>query len=153
MHQSTISFSFSFIGNNLKHRLVKHYGYEFNYKTNNVNKNDTNCEPIPERWKFIIERLQTVENLKNWIPDQLTVNHYRPGQGTFHAVVYVGCIEKRSPIVDYQICVQEFHSTLIRIAYSMISSCPYRWAPTLLWILEIIRLFVLRSCFVVNRCS
>ena len=64
----------------LKHRLVRHYGYEFDYNTNNVNKNNT-CEAIPFKYSFLIQRIQSHDKLENWIPNQLTINCYQPGQG------------------------------------------------------------------------
>lgn len=69
-------------GNLLKHRVVKHYGYAFDYKTNYIDKMNSNCKSIPEQFKFIIQRFESCSNkLKNWIPDQVTVNVYQPGQG------------------------------------------------------------------------
>ncbi|XP_065207939.1 alkylated DNA repair protein alkB homolog 8 [Planococcus citri] len=70
--------------NTLKHRLVRHYGYEFDYNTNNVNKSNK-CEDIPSKYSFLIERIQNHEKLKNWVPNQITINCYQPGQGIpFH---------------------------------------------------------------------
>lgn len=74
---------FTDASNTLKHRLVRHYGYEFNYKTNNVDKSDQTCEPIPSKFNFLIERIQRHEKIFNWVPNQLTVNCYQPGQGIF----------------------------------------------------------------------
>ncbi|KAG5882107.1 hypothetical protein JTB14_016870 [Gonioctena quinquepunctata] len=51
----------------MKHRQVKHYGYEFRYDINNVNKDKPLEEGIPPEY-------------------QLTINHYSPGQGIPHHV-------------------------------------------------------------------
>lgn len=70
----------------LKHRNVKHYGYEFKYATNNVSL-DEPIEPIPLEFNFLWQRLSDYPNKSNhdfnfnFIPDQLTVNRYNPGQG------------------------------------------------------------------------
>ncbi|XP_012864928.1 PREDICTED: alkylated DNA repair protein alkB homolog 8 [Dipodomys ordii] len=64
----------------LKHRRVKHFGYEFHYENNNVDKD----KPLPGGLPDICERI-----LEKWLkegyikhkPDQLTVNQYEPGHG------------------------------------------------------------------------
>lgn len=69
-------------GNQLRHRVVKHYGYAFDYKTNSADKMNPNCKSIPDQFKFIIQRFgSSCDKLRNWIPDQVTVNVYQPGQG------------------------------------------------------------------------
>lgn len=62
----------------LKHRQVKHFGYEFEYGTNIVNP-DNPIAPIPQDYEF----LQTLFNKHNhkYKYDQLTINKYLPGQG------------------------------------------------------------------------
>uniref|UniRef100_A0A1B6E4R5 tRNA (carboxymethyluridine(34)-5-O)-methyltransferase n=1 Tax=Clastoptera arizonana TaxID=38151 RepID=A0A1B6E4R5_9HEMI len=71
------------LGKVMKHRKVKHYGYEFRYDNNNVDKDKPLSEKIPEQCGFINERLKEKGflNLLSWIPDQLTVNQYQKGQG------------------------------------------------------------------------
>lgn len=68
----------------LKHRQVKHFGYEFLY-TNGLNTVDPKKplkEKIPiecsELWKILKEK---TEEFQHFEPDQLTVNKYGPGQG------------------------------------------------------------------------
>lgn len=68
----------------LKHRQVKHFGFEFLYGTNNV---DVNCpldQKIPEECNVIWEKLKEykINGIHEKHPDQLTVNKYEPGQGT-----------------------------------------------------------------------
>ncbi|VVC35353.1 Zinc finger, DPH-type,DnaJ domain,ALKBH8, RNA recognition motif,Oxoglutarate/iron-dependent [Cinara cedri] len=60
----------------MKHRQVKHYGYEFDYDNNGV-RYDT-CDPIPKEFNLILNAIQS--RLK-WCPNQITVNKYLPGQG------------------------------------------------------------------------
>lgn len=60
----------------MKHRQVKHYGYEFDYDNNGVRYDK--CDPIPEEFEFILNAIQL--HLK-WCPNQITVNKYLPGQG------------------------------------------------------------------------
>lgn len=66
--------------NHLKHRSVKHYGFEFLYSSSNVDPDSplpsglpSICEPLLRR---MIERKVIDEE-----PDQLTVNYYLPGAG------------------------------------------------------------------------
>ncbi|KAK7500596.1 hypothetical protein BaRGS_00008171 [Batillaria attramentaria] len=67
-------------GSSLKHRQVKHFGYEFKYGINNVNPNAPLDEGIPEVCgEFLHKALE--QNLVAHYPDQLTVNRYLPGQG------------------------------------------------------------------------
>ena len=64
----------------LKHRRVKHYGYEFLYGTNNVDLEcPLNCG-IPTVCDSLIDQLIT-DGYLTAKPDQLTVNSYQPGQG------------------------------------------------------------------------
>ncbi|KAF8776862.1 Alkylated DNA repair protein alkB like protein [Argiope bruennichi] len=64
----------------LKHRKVKHYGYEFIYGSNNVDKNRCLDEKVPDICIPYLEKIVALGYLPR-IPDQLTVNHYLPGQG------------------------------------------------------------------------
>lgn len=66
----------------LKHRSVKHFGYEFLYGTNNVDPENPLERKIPNECDFIWNRLKSKDILIEWDqPDQLTVNEYLPGQG------------------------------------------------------------------------
>ncbi|XP_008552371.1 alkylated DNA repair protein alkB homolog 8 [Microplitis demolitor] len=62
----------------LKHRKVKHFGYEFCYKTNGINPEP--IEPIPGNLNFLYDLFEKYEWGK-FKYDQLTVNRYLPGQG------------------------------------------------------------------------
>lgn len=64
----------------MKHRKVKHYGFEFRYDVNNVDVNDPLEQKIPSECDFLWGRLKTTK-FADFIPDQLTINHYSPGQG------------------------------------------------------------------------
>ncbi|XP_015918171.1 tRNA (carboxymethyluridine(34)-5-O)-methyltransferase alkbh8 isoform X2 [Parasteatoda tepidariorum] len=64
----------------LKHRKVKHYGYKFIYGSNNINKNQPLEMKIPDVCIPHLKKLVSLQLLPR-IPDQLTVNHYQPGQG------------------------------------------------------------------------
>ncbi|XP_053679008.1 alkylated DNA repair protein alkB homolog 8 [Anopheles nili] len=70
------------LANTLKHRKVHHYGYEFIYGTNNVDKKKPLERKIPSICNELWERLRDLHpHLKGYLPDQLTVNQYEPGQG------------------------------------------------------------------------
>lgn len=64
----------------MKHRQVRHFGYEFRYDINNVDKDKPMNELIPEECDFMWERLTELKQIE-FRPDQLTVNCYKPGQG------------------------------------------------------------------------
>lgn len=73
--------------NDLKHRRVKHFGYQFIYGENNVDATKPLNEKIPKECDILWPRLKTEMaklGLPTWdwdVPDQLTVNIYEPGQG------------------------------------------------------------------------
>lgn len=64
----------------MKNRYVKHFGYEFKYDTNNVDKNAPLPNKIPEPCSILFARLKET-SFHNFKPDQLTINSYKPGQG------------------------------------------------------------------------
>ncbi|XP_043847157.1 alkylated DNA repair protein alkB homolog 8 [Dromiciops gliroides] len=64
----------------LKHRRVKHYGYEFRYDNNNVDKDKPLPGGLPDICNSILEKCLKEGYIK-YIPDQLTINQYEPGQG------------------------------------------------------------------------
>ncbi|XP_061576269.1 alkylated DNA repair protein alkB homolog 8 [Cololabis saira] len=64
----------------LKHRRVKHYGFEFRYDNNNVDKDKPLAAGIPEECLCVLERCVRNGHISA-MPDQLTVNQYESGQG------------------------------------------------------------------------
>ena len=74
----------------LKHRRVKHYGYEFLYGISKVNPDNPLPGGLPEVCLPALERMLG-SALIHKMPDQLTVNQYLPGAGLNMAVVPV-CI-------------------------------------------------------------
>lgn len=69
------------LNSELKHRKVKHFGYEFCYKTNRVDPNSP-IEPIPADLEFFY-RLFEEHGCGRYKYDQITINRYLPGQGNF----------------------------------------------------------------------
>ncbi|CAG2061088.1 unnamed protein product, partial [Timema podura] len=70
------------LGQSLKLRKVKHFGYEFHYDINNVHKDSPLTQNIPEECSILLPRLKERNcNVMSLPPDQLTVNQYQPGQG------------------------------------------------------------------------
>uniref|UniRef100_A0A182KIK7 Fe2OG dioxygenase domain-containing protein n=1 Tax=Anopheles christyi TaxID=43041 RepID=A0A182KIK7_9DIPT len=66
----------------LKHRKVKHFGYEFVYGSNNVDRTKPLDRKIPSVCNELWKKLQQLHPHLRWhVPDQLTVNQYEPGQG------------------------------------------------------------------------
>ncbi|XP_030879240.1 alkylated DNA repair protein alkB homolog 8-like [Leptonychotes weddellii] len=64
----------------LKHRRVKHFGYEFHYENNSVDKDKPLPGGLPDIWDSILEKWLKEGFIKHK-PDQLTVNQYDPGHG------------------------------------------------------------------------
>eukprot|EP00058_Branchiostoma_floridae_P015335 XP_002600823.1 hypothetical protein BRAFLDRAFT_215107 [Branchiostoma floridae] len=64
----------------LKHRRVKHFGYEFRYDNNNVDKDKPLPGGLPDWCSQVIDRMMSGGHIKHR-PDQITVNQYQPGQG------------------------------------------------------------------------
>jgi len=65
----------------LANRRVQHYGYEFLYGLNTINK-DNKIGELPEWVQPVNERLTTTDEFKNsGTMDQLTINEYYPGGG------------------------------------------------------------------------
>ncbi|RMC07338.1 hypothetical protein DUI87_16797 [Hirundo rustica rustica] len=64
----------------LKHRRVKHFGYEFRYDNNNVDKDKPLPEGLPEICIPFLEKCLKQGYIRHK-PDQLTINQYEPGQG------------------------------------------------------------------------
>ena len=67
--------------NFLRHRYVKHYGYEFLYSTSNVDPDSPLPGGLPAICRPLLKRMRD-GRLVEEEPDQLTVNHYQPGAGT-----------------------------------------------------------------------
>ncbi|CAG9772857.1 unnamed protein product [Ceutorhynchus assimilis] len=91
----------SFDAQPMKHRLVKHFGYEFRYDINNVDKDKPMSETLPVETNFLWSKLQ-----QKFKPDQLTINHYTPGQGIPHHIDThsafedpIICLSLSSPII------------------------------------------------------
>ncbi|XP_059959952.1 alkylated DNA repair protein alkB homolog 8 isoform X1 [Mesoplodon densirostris] len=64
----------------LKHRRVKHFGYEFHYENNHVDKDKPLPGGLPDICGSILEKWLKEGFIKHK-PDQLTVNQYEPGHG------------------------------------------------------------------------
>uniref|UniRef100_A0A146LKU3 tRNA (carboxymethyluridine(34)-5-O)-methyltransferase n=1 Tax=Lygus hesperus TaxID=30085 RepID=A0A146LKU3_LYGHE len=68
-------------GEDLKQRKVAHFGYEFLYGKNNIDKDKPLSRGLPQACNMIKDRMVKNGYDLKWMPDQLTVNHYLPGQG------------------------------------------------------------------------
>ncbi|XP_077578046.1 tRNA (carboxymethyluridine(34)-5-O)-methyltransferase alkbh8 isoform X2 [Stigmatopora nigra] len=64
----------------MKHRRVKHFGFEFRYDNNNVDKDKPLPGGLPEKCQPVLQRCMEDGHL-TIMPDQLTVNQYESGQG------------------------------------------------------------------------
>lgn len=84
-------------------RRVQHYGYKYNYKSRSIDYN-MYIGTLPEWSKLICHRLFE-DKLINYLPDQIIVNEYFPGQG----------------IANHIDCEPCFNDTIISL--SLISPC------------------------------
>lgn len=73
----------------LKHRQVLHYGYEFNYATNNVDPSQPLPGGFPPLIQILVSKLVASGHVQ-YAPDQLTINRYPPGAGM--CVKYTLCM-------------------------------------------------------------
>ncbi|XP_037534400.1 alkylated DNA repair protein alkB homolog 8 [Nematolebias whitei] len=80
----------------LKHRRVKHYGFEFRYDNNNVDKNKPLPAGLPDECLPVLERCLKNGHI-NVMPDQLTVNQYESGQVTVMNYPKQAVMEFRHP--------------------------------------------------------
>ncbi|XP_021565719.1 alkylated DNA repair protein alkB homolog 8 isoform X2 [Carlito syrichta] len=64
----------------LKHRRVKHFGYEFHYENNNVDKDKPLPGGLPDIYVSILDKWLKEGYIKHK-PNQLTINQYEPGHG------------------------------------------------------------------------
>lgn len=60
-------------------RRTQHYGYIYDYKSKEAAQV---TKPIPTWCQFVIDRL-IEKNIISYIPDQLIINEYIPGQGIY----------------------------------------------------------------------
>ena len=67
-------------GSSMKHRAVRHYGYEFLYGVNDVDPTRPLPGGLPPLLTPVLAKA-VAEGLVAHTPDQLTINRYLPGQG------------------------------------------------------------------------
>nr|XP_023020411.1 alkylated DNA repair protein alkB homolog 8 isoform X1 [Leptinotarsa decemlineata] len=129
-------FNFDSTTNQMKHRQVRHFGYEFRYDINNVDKDKPLEEKIPNECDYLWTRLQNTD-FKHFRPDQLTVNHYSPGQGIPHHVDTHSAFEDpivslslQSPVVmDFKRGAKHFCVTLPQRSLAIMSGeSRYDWS-------------------------
>ncbi|CAK8672111.1 tRNA (carboxymethyluridine(34)-5-O)-methyltransferase alkbh8-like [Clavelina lepadiformis] len=69
----------------LKHRTVLHYGYKFQYGSNDVNSSNPLSKKFPSFANNILDKIMKTGHIPNR-PDQLTINIYNPGDGIPHHI-------------------------------------------------------------------
>ena len=96
----------------LKHRQVKHYGYEFSYTTNDIDPEAPLEDKIPNLCQAVAKRALAA-GLTDVEADQLTVNRYLPGQGIPAHVDTLHCCTRT--ILSLSLCsgvVMNFRKTV-----------------------------------------
>ena len=76
-------------------RRVQHYGINFEYKFRKIEKN---MEPkeFPDWMNLILDKLKDIKVLKNFNPNQCTINEYEPGVGIAPHIDTHSCFGKIS---------------------------------------------------------
>ena len=75
-----------FLSAHLKLRSVRHYGYKFLYGLNTIDPSQPLSGGLPDICDPILKRM-IVNGLTENIPDQLTVNIYKPGAGNIDYIL------------------------------------------------------------------
>lgn len=88
----------------LKHRWVRHFGYEFRYGSNDINFENPLADKIPSYLNSVIAKMVQNEFVFKEPPQQLTVNQYRSGQGIPTTYCFVN-----SYLAIHLLIIQEFH--------------------------------------------
>jgi len=76
----TTSFAKEDCHSELKNRKVKHFGFEFDYNTNDIDPNKPIEDPIPQDCLDLMHKM-VEDGLIPEVGDQMTVNLYSAGQG------------------------------------------------------------------------
>ncbi|XP_053963945.1 alkylated DNA repair protein alkB homolog 8 [Anastrepha ludens] len=128
--------------NDLKHRRVKHFGYQFIYGENNVDISKPLNENIPKACDILWPRLKSemvrlgLPTLEWEVPDQLTVNIYEPGQGIPpHVDTHSAFLDpilalslSGEVVMDFRRCVERKSLTLLRRSMLIMSGASrYDW--------------------------
>jgi len=72
-------------------RRVQHYGYKYDYKKRSINESMKVGE-IP-KWASIVSKKMIEQKIIDFIPDQVIVNEYLPGQGIADHIDCEPCFE------------------------------------------------------------
>lgn len=109
------------VNGSLKHRFVKHFGYEFIYGKNTVDLNQPLDRKIPEAFdSVVISRLhQSLPQFSSFSPEQMTVNKYEPGQGIPPHV------DTHSPFSDPIVSLSLLGDTVMEFRNETTHSCLY----------------------------
>lgn len=102
----------------LKHRKVQHFGYKFRYDTNRVDI-DKPIAPIPQEFTFLANLFKN-NDCGDFVYNQLTVNHYEPGQGIPPHIDTHSVFE--DPILSLSLgstCVMDFRRDEKRISLTL----------------------------------
>lgn len=73
-------------------RRVQHYGYKYNYKARSINHN-MKVSDLP-RWAQDVGKRLCTDGYMKYLPDQLIVNEYFPGQGIGNHIDCTPCFEE-----------------------------------------------------------
>ncbi len=88
-------------------RRVQHYGYRYDYKARRVDRSDRLGE-LPEWLQRLCQKLRADGHLP-YLPDQVIVNEYEPGQGIASHIDCEPCFGKTIASLSLgSACVMEF---------------------------------------------
>lgn len=104
-------------------RRVQHYGYKYDYQKRAINSSMKVCA-LPD-WALRLGKRMYDEKIIDFIPDQLIVNEYEPGQGIAPHIDCEPCFE--SVIVSVSLgssCVMDFYAKEDQMAKKSILLSP-----------------------------
>ncbi|OQS01355.1 alkylated DNA repair protein alkB 8 [Achlya hypogyna] len=120
----------------IRARQVQHFGYEFNYKTQNVRKCDPST-PLENMAPFCRSLINKMPPTFDGTPDQMTANEYLPGQGIASHIdthsAFTGSIATLSlghgSVMDFRHPDGRVESLLLapRSLYIMNGASRYQW--------------------------
>ncbi len=88
-------------------RRVQHYGYRYDYKARRVDNSDR-LDELPEWLQRLCKKLKADEHLP-YLPDQVIVNEYKPGQGIASHIDCEPCFEDAIASLSLgSACIMEF---------------------------------------------
>lgn len=123
----------------LKHRQVQHFGFEFLYGKNSVDRNSPLDDKIPDECNELWQKLdKRCPQFLNFRPEQLTVNRYEAGHGipshcdthSFFEDPIISLSLSASTVMEFKHPINGKHCSVLiprRSLLIMSGECRYGW--------------------------